>query len=256
MLSYRNAVGALVAALALTGLLCGTQGLAWGWLGLPLAAYGGLIAYGSSRISSSFFIDTICAGTGGQPHIALTFDDGPLPGTPQILDILRRHQVPATFFCIGRHAAARPGLLRQMDQEGHVVGNHSFSHHPLLDLFSTARLRAELRDTDQAIAAAIGKRPRLFRPPYGVTTPNLARAIRRAGHRCIGWSVRSLDTVIKSEPRLLDNMVGALQPGAVFLFHDSSATTAAILDEFIAQAQGRGFTIVPLPQLLDVLPYE
>jgi len=256
MLTYRNAVLALVAALTLVAGLWAVAGASLWWALLPLAAYGGAIAYGSSRVSSSFFVDTLCAATTQQRVIALTFDDGPVATTPQVLATLAKHQAKATFFCIGNRVAAHPEMVQQMDAAGHLVGNHTFTHAHLLDLYSTQRLTQELQDTDAAIAAAIGRRTRLFRPPYGVTTPNLARAIKRLGHRCIGWSVRSMDTVLKEEPKLLSNMVRALQPGAVFLFHDSSLTTVGILDEFIAQAHQRGYAIVPLDQLLGICPYE
>ena len=255
MLTYRNAVVALAVALAVVVGLWAWAGVSLWWLALPFACYGGAIAYGSARVSSSFFVDTICAGPTTRPFIAITFDDGPVSTTPQVLEILRQHDVKATFFCIGSRVAAVPEVVRQIDAAGHLIGNHTYSHSYVIDLYSAGRLTRELQDTDAAVAAAIGKRPRLFRPPYGVTTPNLARAIRKAGHRCIGWSVRSLDTVVKDEPKLLSNMVQALNPGAVFLFHDSSLATVGILDEFIREAKRRGFAVIPLDQLLGVYPY-
>lgn len=196
-----------------------------------------MVAYGSARINSSFFIETRGGGATTQPHIALTFDDGPVATTPAALNVLTWHKGPATFFCIGQRVRENPARVRQLDAAGHLIGNHSFTHHFFIDLFSTRRLSREIDDTDAAIAAAIGRRSRLFRPPYGVTTPNLARAIRRAGHSCIGWNVRSMDTVIKDEQQLLGNIVRALAPGAVFLFHDSSAATVGMLDAFIRQAR-------------------
>ena len=256
MLTYRRAVLALLAAATIIVALWATAGVSLWWFGLPLACYLGAVAYGSSRISSSFFIETTYRAETTRPVIALTFDDGPVPTTPLVLDILRKHDVRATFFCIGQRVVDAPAMVQQMDAAGHLVGNHSFTHHYLFDLFSTRRFTAELRDTDTAIAAAMGRTPRLFRPPYGVTTPNLARAIKKAGHVCIGWSVRSMDTMVQDQAKLLRNMLEALQPGAVFLFHDSSATTVGILDEFIAEAQRKGFAVVPLDQLLGICPYE
>ena len=255
MLTYRRARWALVGAVAVTGLLWAVAGVSLWWLGLPMAAYLGTVAYGSARISSSFFIETLCSAATTQPHIALTFDDGPVATTPAVLDILARHGVPATFFCIGQRVRENPALARQIDAAGHLIGNHSFTHHFFIDLFSTRQLSQEISDTDAAIVAATGRQPRLFRPPYGVTTPNFARAIWQAGHLCIGWNVRSLDTVKQDEQQLLDNMVRALAPGAVFLFHDSSAATVGMLDVFIRQARQRGFRIVPLDQLLTITPY-
>ena len=255
MLTYRRAVLALVGAGALVLALWAWAGVSLAWLAVPVAAYVGAAAYGSSRISSSFFIETKWHGPTDQPHIALTFDDGPVAGTARLLEILGRHAAPATFFCIGRRARQQPEVLRQLDAAGHLLGNHTFTHSYFIDLFSTRRLRAEIADTDAAIAAATGRQPRLFRPPYGVTTPNFARALRVSGHQCIGWSVRSLDTIAKDEAALMDKVVAALAPGAVFLFHDTSAVTTTVLDDFLRQARERGFRVVPLDQLLGVIPY-
>lgn len=254
-LTYHNALLALGAAVAVIGALWAWAGVSLWWLALPTAAYVATVAYGSARVSSSFFVETKWRGETAQPCIALTFDDGPVPATPALLEILQRHEARATFFCIGQRARQQPEVLRQLDAAGHLLGNHTFTHSYFIDLFSTRRLRAELRDTDAAIVAATGRRPRLFRPPYGVTTPNLARATRREGHQCIGWSVRSLDTVVQDPGRLLSNMVRALAPGAVFLFHDTSPTTAAMLEEFLQQARERGFRVVPLDELLGIAAY-
>ena len=255
MLTYRRAQVALAGGVAVVLALWAGVGASLWWLAVPVAAYVAAAAYGSARINSSFFVATTWRGPTDQPHIALTFDDGPVAGTAQILEILGRHMAPATFFCIGQRARQQPELLRQLDAAGHLLGNHTFTHSYFIDLFSTRRLRAEIADTDAAIAAATGRRPRLFRPPYGVTTPNFARALRASGHQCIGWSVRSLDTVAKDEEQLLSKVVGALAPGAVFLFHDTSTVTVAVLDEFLRQVRERGFRVVPLDQLLDVIPY-
>ena len=255
MLTYRNAVLALLVSAVVVGLLWHFAGVSPWWFGLPLACYIGVVSYGSARISSSFFIATTGGGATQQRTFALTFDDGPVPTTPQVLAILNKHGVKATFFCIGRRVAENPAMLKELDEAGHLIGNHSFSHHYLFDLFSTRRFGTELADTDAAIAAAIRKKPRLFRPPYGVTTPNLARAIKKAGHTCVGWTVRSMDTVVQDDARLLRTMLEALAPGAVFLFHDSAAITVRILDAFITGAQERGFSVVPLDQLLGIQPY-
>lgn len=255
MLTYRQAQWLLAGGVALVLALWWWAGVSLAWLVVPVAAYVAAAAYGSSRISSSFFVETNWRGPTDQSHIALTFDDGPVAGTAQILAILARHAAPATFFCIGQRAQEQPELLRQIDAAGHLLGNHTFTHSHFIDLFSTRRLRAEIADTDAAIVAATGRRPLLFRPPYGVTTPNFARALRASRHQCIGWSVRSLDTVAKDETQLLNKVTAALAPGAVFLFHDTSAVTAAVLDKFLRQARERGFHVVPLDQLLGVIPY-
>ena len=94
-----------------------------------------------------------------------------------------------------------------------------------------------------------------FRPPYGVTNPNLAKAIKNGGYTPVGWSVRSMDTVIKDEKKLLAKINAGITPGAVFLFHDTSKTTAGVLPEFIQEVKKRGYNIIPLDKLLALQPY-
>jgi len=255
MLTFRNSL--IIYALALAGLayLVVFQHFSLLWPGLLTIGYAGLIGYGSARIESSFFIKTICHGPVSRPQIALTFDDGPTELTPEILAILRRHSVVATFFCIGQRVNQRPDIVRQVQAEGHIIANHSFSHGFGFDLLSTTQFLQELQLTDQAIEGAIGQRPLLFRPPYGVTTPGLAGAIRQQGHTCIGWNMRTMDTVTADATQLLTRTVNALAPGTIFLFHDHIASTARMLDDFIQEAQSRGYEFVTLDQLLSLQPY-
>ena len=97
--------------------------------------------------------------------------------------------------------------------------------------------------------------PKLFRPPYGVTNPNLKKAIIKGNYTPVGWSVRSMDTVIRNEKKLLDKVKRSLKPGAVFLFHDTSKTTVNILPGFIREVKNNGYHIVPLDKLLHLVPY-
>lgn len=231
-------------------------GLPWFSYLLLAAAWLGLIAYGSAVVGSQFFIPVLCSAPTTEKQIALSFDDGPVEEfTPALLQILAEHRVPAAFFCIGNRIAGKEALLRQLHEAGHLIGNHSFSHHRWFDLFSASRMLADLQRASEAVESATGLRPRLFRPPYGVTNPNLARAIRRGGFVPIGWSLRSLDTVVRDEKKLLRRALRGLRPGAVVLFHDTSATTRAILPQFIREATALGYTFVRLDQLLRVEAY-
>ena len=188
--------------------------------------------------------------------IAISFDDGPdAANTPRILELLRANGVEAAFFCIGRCIPGNGQLLKQMDSGGHIIGNHTFSHHYWFDMFSAKKMLADMRQMDELTNDAIGKKPKLFRPPYGVTNPNLKKAIIEGKYIPVGWSVRSLDTVIKNEERLLQKVTAGLQPGAVFLFHDTSPATLAILSPFIKHAQTNGYQIVRPDKLLNLQPY-
>jgi peptidoglycan-N-acetylglucosamine deacetylase len=108
---------------------------------------------------------------------------------------------------------------------------------------------------DAEMERVTGLKPKLFRPPYGVTNPNLAKAIKNGGYTPVGWSVRSMDTVIKDGKKLLGKINEGIKPGAVFLFHDTSKTTLDILPEFIQEVKKRGYNIIPLDKLLALQPY-
>lgn len=232
------------------------QALPWWAYVLPLLAWSGVLAYGAMRIEARFFVPSVCSGSTGRKAIALTFDDGPLPEyTPVVLDILAEAQAPAAFFCIGKNAEANPDLLQRIYEAGHVVGNHSYSHHFWFDMFGSTRMLTDMHQADDAVEAAIDHRPRLFRPPYGVTNPNLARAISRGGYVSVGWNIRSLDTVAKDENELKQRILDQLKPGAILLLHDTCAITAQLLPALITEIRARGYVIERLDKLINEAPY-
>lgn len=213
-------------------------------------------AYGSVTLSSEFFIKTRCKGTTQSGSVAITFDDGPLPGmTDRILSILSSYRVKATFFCIGNRVVQNPELLKKIHEQDHLVGNHSFLHGNLFSLQSAEKIHEELRLTDAIIEKTIQVRPRFFRPPYGVTNPNVAKAIRKGNYITTGWSIRSMDTVIRKEEKLFQSVTKNLQAGDVILFHDFSETTIAILPRVIDYIAKRGLKVARLDELLNEKPY-
>ena len=218
--------------------------------------YSLLLFYGSYRVDSGFFIQVLCSAKTELKEIAISFDDGPSPEyTPAILNVLKANQVAAAFFCIGKRIKGNEDLFRRIHEEGHVIGNHSFSHHPAFDLFSSKAMSADLQQMDEEMRKLLGRSPRMFRPPYGVTNPPLKKAIIRGNYLPIGWNIRSLDTVISHEQKLMDRVSTALKPGAVILFHDTSLATLSILPGFIKEAQGKGYRFVRLDKLLNLDPY-
>ncbi|MBI3883244.1 MAG: polysaccharide deacetylase family protein [Sphingobacteriales bacterium] len=223
---------------------------------LLVFVYSLILFYGCYYIGSNFFIKVICSAETTKKQIALTFDDGPAENyTPEILQILKANKVKAAFFCIGNRVKENPALVKQLHTEGHVIGNHSYSHHFWFDLFSTKKVLADLQLMDAATKEAIGLQPKLFRPPYGVTNPNIKRAIIKGNYTPIGWNVRSMDTVIKDEKKLLDKIVKDIQPGAIFLFHDTSKATVNILPAFVKKLKEDGYEIVRLDKMLHLQPY-
>lgn len=227
----------------------------WGY-GLLVFVYSLVLFYGAYFIQSGFFMKTICRAKQPVRAIALTFDDGPSEEhTPRVLDILKVHGAKAAFFCIGKNIPGNEALLQRIVDEGHIVGNHSFTHDVWFDLFPVRKMAAELAQTDAAIEAVTGKRPRLFRPPYGVINPNVRDAVRQCGHVVIGWNARSYDTMIRDNQTLMRRLLRLLTPGAVVLLHDHGKTTIDVLPEFIRAVQERGYRIEPLDELISVQPY-
>ena len=221
-----------------------------------LILFSAVMAYGSMNVDSNFFIKTINQGDTKTNCIAITFDDGPFPeNTTRILDILKEKQVESAFFCIGKNVMQSPAVLRRIDEEGHVVGNHTFNHGRFFDLQSSSAMHDELVKTDQIIFNLLGKRTKLFRPPYGVTNPALAKAVRKCSYSTIGWSLRSLDTITKDKHVLWNRITKNLKAGDVVLFHDYCENTIELLPQFIDHAAKNGLKIVRLDVLLNLKPY-
>lgn len=191
-----------------------------------------------------------------EDHISITFDDGPHPEfTPQVLDLLKKHKAKATFFLIGKNAEKYPQLVLRMIDEGHTIGNHSYSHSKTFGFFSVEKITSELVQTDKILESITSKKINLFRPPFGVTNPNLKRALRRTGYHSIGWSKRSLDTTNISEKRIISKITSRMQKGDIILLHDSSAKSVAILERLLLFLWSHELKSVPVDRLLEIEAY-
>jgi peptidoglycan-N-acetylglucosamine deacetylase len=231
---------------------------------LHWAIYGGVVigylvitVWGTFVMSFQYFLPVKWSGSASSGAIAITFDDGPLDGkTDHILNILESHQVQAAFFCIGSRVVGNEQLLQRIDRSGHLIGNHSFSHAKTFDVMSTRSVMDELAKTNQLVEQVIGKKPRFFRPPYGVTNPMIASAVKKLDLTVIGWSVRSFDTITKNPAQLLKRVTDGLKGGDVVLFHDYCDSTQEILSSFITQARQKGLRIIRLDELLNEEAYR
>lgn len=230
-------------------------GVAWYWYLLLLVLYMSVSAAGSYFIGLNYFLHSYNKGSDKKPQIAITFDDGPNEHTTTILDILKAEKTPATFFCIGQNIAGRENILTRASLEGHLIGNHSFNHLHSFPIQMPNAIASEIGQCNEQISHAIGKTPRLFRPPFGVTDPMVARGLSMTGMHSIGWSLRSYDTVAKDPQKLLAK-VSRVAAGDIVLFHEAGLHTAAILSQFIQNARAKGLEIVPLDRLLDIDAYE
>ena len=258
MLKFKLTIILLLASVTATVLYGVLVSWAYFWpvLIILFLLAGAVLFYGSYDINSGFYVKAVSSADTSLKQVAISFDDGPLPSfTTQVLRILKEKNVPATFFCIGKNAVQHPQLLRELHEQGHIIGNHSYSHGKLFDLLSAEKMYTDLQQMNTIVRQEIGIIPALFRPPYGVTNPNLAGAIKRSGFTTVGWSIRSLDTVTGSPDKLMQRVLKQIKPGAVILLHDTCAVTAQVLPALIDALRLKGYDIVPLHKMLNVQPY-
>jgi peptidoglycan/xylan/chitin deacetylase (PgdA/CDA1 family) len=226
------------------------------------ASLGVLLWYACSVPSSQVFGPALVRGPADHPRVALTFDDGPAsPFTEQILDVLRDHQVPATFFVCGQNAERHPEIVRRIATERHTLGNHTYSH-PFPYFLSRRRMAEEIDRTQQAIENVTGQRPTLFRPPYGARWFGLYSVLRERGMKVVQWSDTGYDW--KSDASATVRAALAhLGPGSVILLHDGQEGTEGFLKwawrEVLGSGGGglhsrladRSHVVEALPQIID-----
>ncbi|GGJ83292.1 hypothetical protein GCM10010123_11140 [Pilimelia anulata] len=186
--------------------------------------------------------------------VALTFDDGPKPNwTTLTLDTLDALGVPATFFFVGDRARRYAGVVRgRMDR--HEVGNHSWRHHDLARLDAGA-VRADLERAHDAIAAATGRTPRLFRPPYGHLGGSTLLAASELGYRVVLWSRQMVESRFPGDPAgHAAHVAAGVAPGAVLLAHDVGPADRLValrgLPELVRRVRARGYRFVTVGELL------
>jgi peptidoglycan/xylan/chitin deacetylase (PgdA/CDA1 family) len=206
---------------------------------------------------SALALGTIIRVDTREPAIALTFDDGPHPGdTPKVLEILQRHGARATFFMVGKCAAAHPGLVGQVAAAGHAVANHGWDHTSFRLLDSAAR-KTQIRDTAAALAP---HGVALFRPPYGEQSLASRIDAGNAGQKVIGFDVVAEDWRDDSSERIVGRVMRRLRRGSIAVFHDTLYTATdpryrdrrplhSALDGLLAELSGE-FRFVTVPELL------
>ena len=168
--------------------------------------------------SSSVFAPSVWRGPLDRRAVALTFDDGPSEGTPEILEILARYNVPATFFQCGANVERLPGVACAVGQAGHLIGNHSHTH-PLFCFRSRGFIEQDLERAQAAIQTHTGTRPVWFRPPFGARWFGLGRAQRRLHLTGVMWTAIGYDWNLKVEA-VVERMARRVSNGAILCLHD------------------------------------
>ena len=187
------------------------------------------------------------------PYIAMTFDDGPSATlTPKLLDLLATHHIKATFFVIGENVAEHPEIVARSAREGHEIANHSWSH-PNLGKMSDDSVRRQLRQTDDAIKNATGKRPTLMRPPYGSITAREKRWIHdEFGYDIILWDVDPYDWKRPGPAVVRARILKETRPGSIVLSHDIHPGTIEAMPSTFDELEAKGFKFVTVSELIKM----
>ncbi|MBK5720100.1 polysaccharide deacetylase family protein [Dysgonomonas sp. Marseille-P4677] len=210
------------------------------------------LVYASYSIQSGIYLKALCRNQLKGKTIAITFDDGPdRVQTPKVLDILKEYNITACFFCIGSKIENNEDILLRIKEEGHLIGNHTFNHFFSFPLCSYRQMEKELRDCERKIEEVIGEKTILFRPPFGITNPTIAKVIRAMGYITIGWNIRSLDTCRK-EKTILKRIKRGLKPGSVILLHDPLPSSERLLRKILELVKENNYTIERIDKLFDI----
>lgn len=190
----------------------------------------------------------------GQKVIALTFDDGPWPtSTANVLDILKKNNIKATFFVVGQMLKNHPDLGVRIVTEGHVIANHTWTHRYH---FMNPQVAAyEVESTSDLIFQTTGVKTTLFRPPGGIMNNGVAAYARNQKYTIVMWSADSVDYSNPGLPRLISNVTRASKPGGIVLLHDGGGNrsrTVQALPQIISHFKKQGYSFVTVPELLEM----
>jgi peptidoglycan/xylan/chitin deacetylase (PgdA/CDA1 family) len=232
--------------------------------GLGLAA-GGIMAYEWLSPRSWLYGQVFWHARTTERVVALTFDDGPChPYTEQLLGILDREGIRATFFQVGNNVRREPNLAAEVASH-HVVGNHTFTH-PRLTWSRPRKVREELQRGQEAVHDATGALPNLFRVPHGWYGPQVISTAAELGFRCIGWSVMAWDWNRPPPDVIRHRILRGVRPGGVTLLHDGQdidafpkadrSHTIAAVPRIVRSLRESGYRFLTLPELISLDGHE
>jgi len=206
----------------------------------------------------SFFLPIISRGKSEKKAVAITFDDGPDSlTTPELLRLLSKHDIKATFFVAGKKAAEYPELIKEIVSQGHSVGNHSYSHDRFIMLKSIAALLKEVEST-QDVLKGFGVTPLAFRPPGGITTPRLRKVLQKLGMYNVNFSCRVIDGGNRWVNGLSEKLLKRIRSDDIVALHDIRPQKEALFSYWLNEIElifsgikSKGFSVLPLSALIE-----
>jgi peptidoglycan/xylan/chitin deacetylase (PgdA/CDA1 family) len=227
-----------------------------------------IFIYGYFVPSAPVFGKVYFRGNTSENAVALTFDDGPNePYTSMVLDVLAQHNIKATFFLIGSNVERYPDTARRILDEGHVIGNHSYSHnanHALIASGSKDVIKAQ-----EAIFGVTGVYPALYRPPHGRTSPWQLFDLKQARIAAVTWDVTTAELRGHSSGSMAQDIIDKARPDSIILLHDGYGTfsasehiraekskTAEAVDIIIETLLGMDYSFLTVSKLLNISPYQ
>ncbi len=256
LFSFRKPAYRLVNLLALILLITGIFFEASGFSGIyiiigSIAGWLVLTSIGVFRIQFNYFVKAINSVPVAEKLVAVSFDDGPHEQTEELLKLLGKYNAKATFFMIGRNATRYSDTVKKVFENGHQIGNHTLNHLKLFTGMKTSDVKKEIQETSLILNEITGEEPGIFRPPFGITNPRIALAIRSLQMQTVGWSIRSLDTVIDTADKIIVRINKRIKPGAIILLHDHTPYVLPVLEYILSEYTKKGYKFVTVEHLLE-----
>ena len=247
------AAGALLAAVILTISQAIPRSVATGAWGLSFSGEGRTPS-GPASAAQLKALDSAYVGNGEEKVLYLTFDAGYENGyTGDILNVLKKHNVPAAFFLVGDYLERNADLVRRMVEEGHIVGNHTATHPNMSKITDKAAFTKELEEVETLFAEITGKElPKYYRPPQGIYSEDNLKMAQELGYKTVFWSLAYADWDNNKQPTkeyAFDKLLPRTHNGAVILLHATSQTNAEILDELLTTWKQQGYTFKSIDTL-------